>query len=255
MLSAWQEEEILILIKAYPNPSKGAIETSCTAGITRGGQLIRLYPIAFRLLEEDKRFSKYQWIKVRIRKANDPRPESYVPDFDSIEIISDPIPTKNKWELRRGIVESCRMPSMEAIRNQQEETGISLAFFRPRQITALHIEQAPEKWTNEELAKLQQQNFFDTGNREQLERVPFDFKYEYLCDDPACRGHKMKIVDWEIYQAYRSWLRKYGSGWEEKLRHRFEYEMQEKKDTHFFVGTMRSHPTSWIIVGLFYPPN
>jgi hypothetical protein len=31
--------------------------------------------------------------------------------------------------------------------------------------------------------------------------------------------------------------------------------MIEKKDTHFFVGTIHQHPASWIIVGLFYPPK
>ncbi len=30
--------------------------------------------------------------------------------------------------------------------------------------------------------------------------------------------------------------------------------MIEKKDTHFFMGTMHGHPGVWIIVGLFYPP-
>ena len=26
-------------------------------------------------------------------------------------------------------------------------------------------------------------------------------------------------------------------------------------DTHFYVGTVRHHPNTWIIVGLFYPPK
>ena len=31
--------------------------------------------------------------------------------------------------------------------------------------------------------------------------------------------------------------------------------MIEKKDTHFFVGTVASHPNRWIIIGLFFPPR
>ena len=54
-------------------------------------------------------------------------------------------------------------------------------------------------------------------------------------------------------QAYRSWKREYGLGWETKFREKFEDEMIKKNDTHFYVGTLRGHPGTWIIVGLFYP--
>ena len=56
-------------------------------------------------------------------------------------------------------------------------------------------------------------------------------------------------------EAYRQWRDKYGDQWELKFRQRFETEMIEKLDTHFFVGTVHQHPGSWIIVGLFYPPQ
>jgi hypothetical protein len=64
----------------------------------------------------------------------------------------------------------------------------------------------------------------------------------------------MMCTDWEMGQAYRAWRREYGDQWEAKFRERFETEMIEKKETHFFVGTIHQHPGSWIIVGLFYPP-
>jgi len=40
-----------------------------------------------------------------------------------------------------------------------------------------------------------------------------------------------------------------------KFRQRYETEMIQKYDTHFYVGTMHGHPQVWIIVGLFYPPK
>ncbi len=40
-----------------------------------------------------------------------------------------------------------------------------------------------------------------------------------------------------------------------KFRQRFETEMIEKNDTHFFVGTVHKNPASFIVVGLFYPPK
>ena len=42
---------------------------------------------------------------------------------------------------------------------------------------------------------------------------------------------------------------------EEKLRLKYEPEIIEKCDTHFYVGTVHQHPAAWIIVGLFYPPR
>jgi hypothetical protein len=64
----------------------------------------------------------------------------------------------------------------------------------------------------------------------------------------------MSCTDWEMLQAYRSWKREYGDKWEEKFRQRFQTEMIQQRDTHFYVGTIHQHPGSWIIVGLFYPP-
>lgn len=77
----------------------------------------------------------------------------------------------------------------------------------------------------------------------------------HRCGDLDCNGHTMLCTDWEMLEAYRSWRREYGDGWEEKFRNKFEKQMIEKFDTHFFVGTVHQHPGSWIVVGLFYPPK
>ena len=45
-------EEVLILAKTYPSPSAQYVETSCVAGITRNGAMVRLYPVPFRMIEE-----------------------------------------------------------------------------------------------------------------------------------------------------------------------------------------------------------
>jgi hypothetical protein len=65
----------------------------------------------------------------------------------------------------------------------------------------------------------------------------------------------MMCTDWEMGEAYRHWRRKYGDGWEAKFRQRFETEMIEKNDTHFYVGNLHQFPNAWIVIGLFYPPH
>jgi hypothetical protein len=56
-------------------------------------------------------------------------------------------------------------------------------------------------------------------------------------------------------QSYRRWRDEYGDEWESAFRQWYEREMMEKFDTHFYVGTMHLRPSTWIIVGLFYPPK
>jgi hypothetical protein len=48
---------------------------------------------------------------------------------------------------------------------------------------------------------------------------------------------------------------KYGNDWEVKFRERFETEMIEKNDTHFYVGNLHQFPNAWIVIGFFYPPH
>ena len=73
-----REERILVLCKTYPSPSAKYSETSCVAGITEPGNLIRLYPVPFRLVNDVQQFKKWQWISARIKRSpDDRRTESY----------------------------------------------------------------------------------------------------------------------------------------------------------------------------------
>jgi len=249
-------EDILITVKAYPAPSAKYRESSCTAGFTRGHEWLRIHPVPFRMLQDNQRFAKYQWIRGKVKKSTDPRPESHKIDFGSIQVLDESLPAAAGWAQRRAFLEPIARESLEDIQHEQELDNISLGFFKPRCIEELIIEPTSDQWTERELAHLMQQSFFTRNDLPQLKKVPYNFVYKYRCNNPEYKGHRQKIVDWEIYQSYRGWVRRYGPEvWEEKLRQRYEYEMQEKNDTHFFMGTMRAHPKSWIIIGLFYPPK
>jgi hypothetical protein len=253
--SKWQICDVLVTVKAYPNPSKKYIETSCMAGITRNQQWIRLYPIPYRTLAIDRRFEKYTWVRVRaIKAADDHRPESYKVDLDSIEPL-EKIDTEEEWAERRRLLVPLKDASMCELRQTQPETNRSLGFVCPRRITAFEIKGTSPQWTREQLAILSQQNFLTPTPRQPLEKIPYDFFYHFECEAESCTGHKMKIVDWELHQSYRNWQDKYGSEWESRLREKYEDWVVNKRDLHFFVGTMLRHPQTWIIVGLFYPPK
>ncbi len=255
----WREEEILILVKAYPNLSKKHQEASCMAGITRSGDWIRLYPVKFRELEDEQRFKKYQWIRTRVmKKRDDPRRESHYLDHEYIQVLEE-VSTTNDWALRRALLRPLVNSSLQALWERQDQEGsssVSLGLVPVRTLLGLKLNPLAPEWSEAEKAILHQQSFLGTAPSEVLEKVPFDFLYQFRCGGNCCaeRPHLMTVRDWEIYQSYRRWKRSYGDRWEWALREKYEKEMSQK-DLHFFVGTQRSHPTAWIIIGLFYPPR
>jgi hypothetical protein len=208
------------------------------------------------MMDQDKRFAKWQWIDVSLLKApSDSRPESYKLSPDSIA-IGDAVGPQDGWRARRDLINPLKRLSMCGIQQEREEHGSpTLGVFRPHEIERLLIDPAAENWTEAQLATLTQDSLFEKAPARTLEKIPFDFRYKFRCGDVGCNGHTMMCTDWEMGQAYRSWRRKYGDQWEAKFRQRFEKEMIEKNETHFFVGTVHQHPGSWIIVGLFYPPR
>jgi hypothetical protein len=143
------------------------------------------------------------------------------------------------------------LPEKERDTNKHPTLGI----FRPKSIDRLEIKAVSPSWTQAELAALRQIDLFRTKPKTELEKVPYEFRYEFHCEEDSCSGHKLTCTDWEMGAAWRTWSKKYGDQWEEKFRLRFEKEVIEKYDTHLHVGTVHQHPGSWIIVGLFYPPK
>lgn len=257
MASGWVKKRVLITVRTYPVPANKGVEVSCTAAVTEDGKWIRLFPVPYRYLPAQQRFEKYQWIEVDVQKASsDTRPESYHLNIETIKLGAS-VPSKERWGARKALLKGLMRPSMCAIRKEQAEKGHpTLGLFKPLKIKRLKISKAAKDWTAGERAILGQKSLdFQNAPSKQLEKIPYDFTYEFLCSEPGCKGHKMKCTDWEMAEAYRQWTVKYGDKWEAKFREKFERDMIEKNDTHFFVGTVHLHPKNWMIVGLYYPPN
>ncbi len=256
MLDGWIQQKVCILVKTYPIPAKKGVEVSCTAAVTADGKWMRLFPIPFRFLESDKRFKKYQWIELRVKRSRDPRPESFTIDKDSIKILEDELPTKDHWRARKEVVLPLAVGSYCEAKAIRDEKGFpTLAIFKPQKIEKLVIEKDSENWSTEQLAILRHPDMFNKGLRTVLERIPFKFSYQFKCAYPTCSGHTFMCSDWEMGQSYRSWRQRYGAnGWEGPFRKKYEDEMINRCETYFYIGTIAQHPANWIIVGLFYPP-
>lgn len=254
----WTKKRVLITARTYPVPSKKLIEVSCTAGITDDGMWIRLFPIPYRFLTQDKRFAKYQYIETDVAKSqSDVRPESYKINIDSIKILSQhSLPTDNRWEARKAKVFPLKCDSLCLLQAERDRTQQpTLGFFKPKTISGFKLEKTSGKWDEAELASLRQYPLFGNAPQAELEKLPYNFSYEFKCDHPDCPAHLLSCIDWEMGASYWSWKNKYGANWESKFRDKYETEMILEKDTHFFVGTIHNHPNRWIIIGLFYPPK
>ena len=206
MSDSWETIEALVVVRTYPVPSSQSIESSCTAGITRGGDWVRLYPVPWRLLDPKQKFSKWQWVKMRARSTTkDPRPESRRIDEGSIQIVSEPLSTKHQWVERRRIVMPLRAQSMCWLQAERDRTqSPTLGVIKPREIVHFRIE--PEEntdWSPSELAKLRQPDMFRESPEHELEKIPFKFMFRYRCEEAACRSHSMMCSDWELAELFR----------------------------------------------------
>jgi hypothetical protein len=246
---------VLITVKAYPNPSTKYGETVCVAGVTREDGWIRLYPVPYRDLPYTMRFRKYQWVSLRLEKhRSDTRPESFRPDMNAItpgKIVS---PERN-WAERKRLLFPTKSASMCELLALSKSCGKSLGMFRPGKIMGLDIEDVPPIWSRKQEESLGQGRFF-SREKNKLEKIPVKISFRYVCDDAHCKGHKQWIIDWEVAELYRNLRTKYADIHviKEKIRRRlFDQICGPDKDTHFFVGNMARHRNVFLILGLFYP--
>lgn len=261
-----QRERILILAKTYPSPSAKHVETSCVAGINQNGLMRRLYPVPFRMIEQDRQFKKWQWIEVGVEKsATDRRPESHKVDIGTLQ-AQEGITTREEWAERREWID--KLPtfiSSDEMEHTRKNTGLSMALLRPKKVLALEIKDARNKeWTVEEKEKLMQAQmqgdlFSETQVKQQvkeLRKVPFDFYYSYLCDTSNGEQETQhKIVDWEIGALFWKMYQKHGAaGWKNKFLEKLEGDLP-RKDLMFLMGNQHRFQDQWLIISLFYPPK
>jgi hypothetical protein len=228
------------------------------------GKLIRLFPVPFRLVADAQQFKKWQWIQARVKKSKDDhRPESHRISVDTIEILGEPLSTKNAWEQRRIAVDPVEVfASFSALEEASKARGVTLAFLKPSRLVELSITKAAsDSWNDEEIAKLMQaQNqgsLFDELAEQRdlklLKKLPYDFHYHYECDGPhGVTPHRHKLVDWEAGALYWNVHRR--PDWQEAFRQRFLLDFAQR-ELLFLMGTIHRFPDQWLIVSALYFPT
>jgi hypothetical protein len=261
-------ERVLILCKTYPSPRASYSETSCVAGVTEAGKLIRLFPVPFRLIADEQQFRKWQWVTALVERARDDhRPESHRIFVDKIECDAAPLPAgKLGWPRRLEWLRNVPVyADFGAIEESRITSGATLALLRPSRILELEIKATKNPdWTDEEKTKLTQMQqqamlFTEEENTREvalLEKIPFDFHYRYECVvEGRAAVYRHKLVDWEVGALYRRLRRQYGPlGWEQPFRAKYESELPAR-DLHLLLGTIHRFPGQWLAVSVIAPPK
>lgn len=193
--------DVLVTVKASPQPSRRYGDTVCVAGIASNpARLVRLYPVPFRYLDGDQQFHKYEILHVKVRDAGpDKRPESLRIDANSLTRA----PVVKGWKRRAPFVEPLiggTLCDLQAAA-QADINACSLAVIEPGRFTGLKISRHPG-WTQEQLQRFNafaaQGDLFRTGEPRLLAAPRFTVKLGFRCRAPECGGHEPSIIDWEL---------------------------------------------------------
>ncbi len=257
MKTIYTKTKVLITVITYPHPSRSYTELVCTAGIKENYEWVRLYPIDYRYRPNNQRFRKYQWIDVELASrgsGNDNRKESQEPRLESINLLGEPLSTKNNWEERQKIIDKLPVYTLNELKKLYNKEKTSLGIVKPEKVIDLKIHKDEREWKPEWQSSLRQLRLFETTKP--LKKIPFKFSYIFECKD-SNKSHSAMILDWELGMLFLNELDRLNNERDaaKSVRNKFLYEIcSPKKDTLFFMGTIFPYNT-WVVLGVFWPPK
>lgn len=266
-----ENRKVFITVKTYPALSTKYDELVCTAGILDDGSWVRIYPLPFRKLDYEKRYRKYQWIELPLeRNLSDPRPESYkVTDISKVNLIGEPVGTNQAWAERKQIIfgKNDVYQDLDTLIKKANNNELSIAIFRPSELSKLIVERTEREWDQENLKilneKAKQLSMFQSEDEVKKEfsyvnKLPYKFSYRFK--DCTGKESTLMIEDWEIGALFWNCLEK-SAGNEDKaidlVRKKYFDEFSDK-EIFLFLGTTRQFhgwaKNPFVIIGVFYPP-
>lgn len=260
--------KVLVTVKTYPTPSLHYMETVCVAGVrldTPTPEWVRLYPIPFRTESFDYPFAKYQVLDLVMqhRGAKDPRPESFSPDLQKIQ-LGETVPTRRNWAQRRellgdliGATTTCELIAINR-ETTMDQPAPSLGLVKPinPRITAIEPGAA---WNDRQQLKADRAampTLFspDAEIKHKLEPPAYVIKLHYKCETAGCPGHRPTILDWEVGSAAFWWRKRYPAHEiPERLQAKWEELMGEDRDTHFYIGNQHQRRHAFSVLGIWSP--
>jgi len=262
---ASERARVLITVKAAPEPSKTYIDTVCVAGVRLNDddtvEWVRIYPVAFRHLNSEQQFKKFEVIEVDLsRSTKDARSESHRPNWDTLKRNTS---GKTYPNASRGpILEKLIGPTMCELRAGVEAdlNAQSLGLVEVRELRPLKFEKhgpwSPAQVAGMTAAMSQLDVFTEGDNAPELIPPRFKVYYDYKCMSPDCPGHRPSILDMELSALQHHSRFRSDDDLKEIITRKFHTEMwNERVRTYFFVGNFADMPKrrSFSVLGVYRP--
>lgn len=245
-----QSDECMILIKAQPHRSSRYFETVCCAGVGRDRRWRRQYPVPFRILKDDQKFGRWQWIEYKfVRPKEDSRKESQ-------KVLSPTLVAKEK--MKAGERANFLAPLVFGTLQKADEKRASLALIRPRKIELSAVSKSLEELEDE--TKKHRELASQLSLLEEDEDVepltPCRMQFHLNWEDQLGYSHRHECDDWETAAAFNRFDREYG---EEKA---IQFLKQKYEEQYFASGLVLGFSThkrrnvefgtknQWLLVGL-----
>jgi hypothetical protein len=256
----FSEAEVLITVKAAPQPSAAYGDTVCVAGVRmrdEGPEWIRLYPIPFRYLDPQFKFKKYDLLRLPVKPApKDRRSESYVPDLSKL-VVEEHLPPWRKRHAYVGpLVDAFTACELNRLAKDAPGPGPSLAAVSPADVDWLELEPSGE-WTADELSKLQehlqQDTLFGASTDKSVLRKPrYKGRYRYRCLEKTCKGHAQGLLDWEFSELQRKHVDDTDEAARANIIQRFHAELcDSRRGPAFFLGNMAKREHIFSVLGIY----
>jgi hypothetical protein len=258
---AGREIDVLITVKAAPQPSRHYGDTVCVAGIALDPlRWVRLYPVPFRYLDDSQTFRKYDIVRVKVRHpGQDGRRESLKVDAESFRTLRH----LDGWKARAPYVEPVIGGSLcELQRNAgADPNGTSLAAIRPTGVIALDVKRH-KGWSPEQLARFEefaaQGDLFRTYEPRMLAAPRLRAALHFDCTSPGCKSHRLSVIDWELNALQARFHALSEHELEGVIRDRFWQMMYNAgKDPALYVGNQENpaRRRQFTLLGTYYPPR
>ncbi len=232
----------LILVKARPHASQTYSETVCCAGVDENGDWARLFPVPYRRLNKDQKFSRWDWIDYQwVTPRNDKRRESRHVQEDTI-VCSGKLPTKDKTPFVNSLID----PDLETATQCDKSLTLCRPSYADFTISRKSQEQFDQETRAYETAAKQGTLF---GNElDPIQPCEFSFRYKWV--DSKGVPHSHECADWETDATFFRFKKMYG---EEKALTQITHIFGEKYPSEgmvFALGTHSKRPKQWLLVGV-----
>jgi hypothetical protein len=238
------EIEATILVKALPQVGEKHGETVCVAALDDNRTWYRLYPVTFRQLSDDKKFTRWNRVRATCRlvaQNRDRRAESRNIDQDSLSVLGTVPRERRSALLEKALVHSTK---------RELEQNRSLALLAPEDVEFFHRPRSQEAIAKrlaayERLAA--SPDMFGGKAVTPMTPAPFEFGYRWRDADGP---HEGLCHDWEVEQTFRKWSRL--NGQEKALADMMKVygEDYPRDGMAFAMGTHSAYPKVWMIIGV-----